>query len=53
MNEQNKYDTIKKWCKGKIGYKKAKLKLGYSERHMYRLKKLYKEKDKIILLEIS
>lgn len=46
MNEQKKYDTIKKWCEGKINYKKVELKLRLSERQLYRLKKKYKEKGK-------
>lgn len=46
MKEQYKYEIIKKWAEGKIKYKTAKLKLGYSEPHMYRLKKIYKQKGK-------
>lgn len=46
MREKEKYEIIKKWDKGLITYKRAKLKLGFSERHMYRLKKIYKEKGK-------
>ncbi len=46
MKEKKNYEIIKKWDKGLITFKSAKLKLGYSERHMYRLKKLLKEKDK-------
>ncbi len=46
MKEKEKYQIIKKWNDGLITYKKAKLKLGYSEQHMYRLKKILKEKGK-------
>lgn len=46
MKEKKNYEVIKKWNEGKINFKSAKLKLGYSEQHMYRLKKLLKEKDK-------
>ncbi len=46
MKEKKNYEVIKKWAEGLISYKSAKLKLGYSEQHMYRLKKLYKEKGK-------
>lgn len=44
--EKENYKVIKKWAERKIKYKTAKLKLGYSEKHMYRLKKIYKEKGK-------
>lgn len=46
MKEKEKYEIIEKWSKKIIPYKKAQLKLGYSEQHMYRLKKVYKEKGK-------
>lgn len=46
MKEKQKYEIIKKWNDGLISYKSAKLKLHYSEQHMYRLKKLLKEKGK-------
>ena len=46
MREKEKYEIIKKWIEGKITFKKTQLKLGFSERHMYRLKKLLKEKGK-------
>ena len=46
MKEKKKYEVIKKWNDGVITFKSAQLKLGYCEQHMYRLKKLLKEKDK-------
>ena len=46
MNEKKKYEIIKKWSEGLITFKRAQLKLGYTEQHMYRLKKIYKEKGK-------
>lgn len=46
MNEKKKYDVIKKWDDGLITFKAAQIKLGYSEQHMYRLKKILKEKGK-------
>lgn len=46
MNEKKKYEIIKKWSNGLITFKVAQLKLGYSEQHMYRLKKNLKEKGK-------
>ncbi len=46
MNEKEKYEIIKKWNDGIINFKKAKMKLHYSEQHMYRLKKLLNEKGK-------
>lgn len=46
MNEKKKYEIIKKWSEGLITFKRARLKLGYTEQHMYRLKKIYKEKGK-------
>lgn len=46
MKEKKNYEVIKKWADGLISYKSAKVRLGYSEQHMYRLKKLYKEKGK-------
>lgn len=46
MKEKKKYDVIKKWNDGLITFKRAKLKLGYSDQHMYRLKKIFKEKGK-------
>ncbi len=46
MKEKEKYKIIKKWNDGSIPYKRAKIQLGYSEQHMYRLKKLLKEKGK-------
>lgn len=46
MNEKEKYNVIKKWNDGSITFTRAKLKLNYSDRHMYRLKKLLKEKGK-------
>jgi len=46
MKEKKNYEIVKKWKQGLITLKSAKLKLGYSERHMYRLKKMLKEKDK-------
>lgn len=46
MKEKEKYNIIKKWDDGLITFTKAKLKLRYSNRHMYRLKKLLKEKGK-------
>jgi hypothetical protein len=46
MKEKEIYKIIKEWNDGKINFKRAQLKLGYSERHMYRLKKIFKEKDK-------
>lgn len=46
MKEKKKYDTIKKWNDGLITFKAAHTKLRYSEQHMYRLKKLLKEKGK-------
>lgn len=46
MNEKKKYEIIKKWSDGLITFKRAQLKLGYTEQHMYRLKKIYKEKGK-------
>ena len=46
MKEKKKYEIIKKWNDGLITFKSAQLKLGYSEQHMYRLKKLLTEKDK-------
>lgn len=46
MKEKEKYKIIKKWSDGLIPYRRAKIQLGYSEQHMYRLKKLLKEKGK-------
>ena len=46
MNEKKKYEIIKKWSDGLITFRRAQLKLGYTEQHMYRLKKIYKEKGK-------
>ena len=46
MKEQKKYEIIKKWSDGLINFKSAQLKLGYTEQHMYRLKKILKEKGK-------
>lgn len=46
MNEKKKHEIIKKWSEGLITFKRAQLKLGYTEQHMYRLKKIYKEKGK-------
>lgn len=46
MKEKKNYEVIKKWDDGLITFKSAQLKLGYSEQHMYRLKKKLKEKDK-------
>ena len=46
MNEQKKYEIIKKWDDGLINFKKVKLALPYSPRHLYRLKKLLHEKGK-------
>ena len=46
MNEKKKYEIIKKWSDGLITFRRAQLKLGYTEQHMYRLKKTYKEKGK-------
>ena len=46
MKEKKKYEIIKKWNDGLISYKRAKLKLGYSEAHMYRLKKILNKKGK-------
>lgn len=47
MNEKKKYEIIKKWSEGLITFKRAKLKLGYTEQHMYRLKKFTKKKAKM------
>lgn len=46
MNEKKKYEIIKKWDDGLINFKKVKLALPYSPRHLYRLKKLLHEKGK-------
>jgi hypothetical protein len=46
MKEKENYKIIKEWNDGKINFKRAKLKLGYSERHMYRLKKILNKKGK-------
>jgi hypothetical protein len=46
MKEKEIYEIIKLWNDKKINFKRAKLKLGFSERHMYRLKKKYNEKGK-------
>lgn len=47
MNEKKKYEIIKKWSEGLITFKRAQLKLGYTEQHMYRLKKSTKKKAKM------
>ena len=46
MKEKKNYEIIKKWNDGKISFKRAQLKLGYSEQHMYRLKNKLNEKGK-------
>lgn len=46
MNERKTYTIIKKWDDGIIPYKRAQVMLGYSERHMYRLKRILKQKGK-------
>jgi hypothetical protein len=46
MKEKENYKIIKEWNDRRINFKRAKLKLGYSERHMYRLKKILNEKGK-------
>ena len=46
MKEKQKYEIIKKWTDGKMSFKAAQMRLHYSEQHMYRLKKLLKEKGK-------
>lgn len=46
MKEKEKYEIIKKWYEGNLNFKAAQRRLGYTEQHMYRLKKLYKEKGK-------
>jgi hypothetical protein len=46
MKEKNNYEVIKDWNDGKISFKRVQLKLGYSERHLYRLKKILNEKGK-------
>lgn len=46
MKEKKNYEAIKKWDEGKITLKRAKLQLGYSERHMYRLKDNLHKKGK-------
>lgn len=46
MKEKEKYEIIKKWSDGIINFKKAQMLLHYSEQHMYRLKKILKEKGK-------
>lgn len=46
MNEKKKYEIIKKWDDGLINFKKVKLALSYSDRHLYRLKRLLHEKGK-------
>ena len=46
MKEKKNYDVIKKWHERKISYNRAQLLLGYTERHMYRLKKIFIEKGK-------
>lgn len=46
MNEKKKYEIIKKWNDGIITFNKVKLALPYSDRHLYRLKKLLNQKGK-------
>ena len=46
MKEKEKYEIIKKWNDGIINFRKAQMKLHYSEQHMYRLKKILNEKGK-------
>lgn len=46
MKEKQKYEFIRKWNDGIITFKKAQMKLHYSEQHMYRLKKVLNEKGK-------
>lgn len=46
MNEKKKYEIIKKWNDGIITFNKVKLALPYTDRHLYRLKKLLNQKGK-------
>lgn len=46
MKEKRNYEIIKKWTEGKINIHRVKMLLNYSERHLYRLKKIYKKKGK-------
>lgn len=46
MNEKKKYEIIKKWNDGIITFNKVKLTLPYSDRYLYRLKKLLNQKGK-------
>ena len=46
MKEKRNYEIIKKWTEGKINIHRVKMLLNYSERHLYRLKKIYKKKAK-------